>query len=267
MNIQKLIAIFLLPLLSHGAFAQSGGEANEPSPEELDAAYTEADALRDAAKWSDVEIVQKEPDPLGEMTAGADLVIRATVTSQSNGHNAKNTPLTHTTFSISEVLKGDYAADEITITQEGGPSKTRPNRVVIMSHTKYFKVGDEELLFLSLDPDNALQELQVRINNRFGIQQGKVFDENGRGLIHSTADNAPGYSLALSKDRNPHPRFRDFQIGSHKFSKKFKEDNTGDDADFGGDTAIEESNPASRGHQRSMDVSAFSAAVSSRGRE
>jgi len=236
-----------------------GAEATEATPEERDAAFTAEDAAREAAAWSDVIIDRAAPDPLASMSASSDIVIRGTVASQDVVYDGNNIPFTHTTLSISEVLQGSYSADEVTVIQEGGPSKTEPDNVIMVSDTHYFDVGNEELLFLKLDPDNAYETQRVVVRQRFGILNGKVFDENGRGLIYTETQEAPGYRLSWSNNRNPHPRFREFHIGPHLFSKQFRDDEGGVDGDGG--APPQGRRPVSPGYQAGMDVSALGAAL------
>jgi hypothetical protein len=259
----KLVVILLTPLISNWALAQPFGEAGEISPEELDSAFTEEDAAREAALWSDERIVQSPADPLGKMSAEADLVVFGTVTGQEVIYDASDTPFTHTTLAISEVLEGSYSGGQITLVQEGGPLKLKPENVLILSHTYYFSTGQEELLFLELDPDSPYPQSQVVIKNRFGVLNGKVFGENGRGLIYTETEEAPGYTLSLSRDRNPHPRFSEFKIGPHEFTKQFRQrDVDVGSGDQSGSTPQQPQKKARPGHQAGVDISTFRKALS-----
>ncbi|MEZ5573847.1 MAG: hypothetical protein R3E64_17805 [Halioglobus sp.] len=256
------IVIFLVFGLQCGlAIGQPppNGEAYESSPEELDAAFTAEDAAREAARWSDAVIVRSTPDPLANMAASSDLVIRATVASQQVVYDASDMPFTHTTLSILEVLQGNYSADQITVIQEGGPAKNKPDNVIMVSDTHYFSEGSEELLFLALEPDSVYDTRKVAVKQRFCVQNGQVFDENGRGLIYTETQQAPGYRLEWSKDRNPDSRFRDFRIGPHLFSKQFRDEAKGTDS--GGELPAQARRSVSPAYQASMDVGAFSAAL------
>jgi len=257
-----LAAMLLAPLVTTGAVAQPTGEAAEPTPEELDAAFTEEDAAREAALWSD-EVIERGPaDPLADMSAEADLVLRGTVTGQEVVYDANDVPFTHTTLSVNEVLEGSYSDALITVVQQGGPLKDEPGNVLILSHTHYFTPGQEELLFLELNPDSPHPQLQVVITNRFGVLNGKVFSENGRGLIYTETEDAPGYKLSWSGDRNPHPRFSEFKIGPHEFSKGFDQPNQEGESP---------GQPLSRqaavrpGYQAGVDIGTFKNALSRQG--
>lgn len=256
-----LSAALLVPLISTWAMAQPFGEAGEISAEALDVAFTEEDAAREAAGWSDEDIKRGPPDPLGKMSADADLLIIGTVTEQAVVYGADDTPYTHTTFSISEVLEGDYAGDEITVVQEGGPLKDKPENVLILSHTHHFTPGQEDLLFLELNPESPYPWSQVVIKNRFGVLNGAVFNENGRGLIYTEMEEAPGYTLSLSRDRNPHPRFSEFKIGPHEFSKQFRQrdGDVGPGDQSGGSTPQKKARP---GYQAGVDINTFRNALS-----
>ena len=119
------------------------------------------------------------------------------------------------------------------------------------------------LLFLALDPDSPYPQLQVQIKNRFGMLNGKLFSENGRGLVLTETDEAPGYTLSFSKDRNPHPRFTDFQIGPHAFSKQFTQ--RGDQNESPGQP-VTLGRPESRpGYQAGVDIATFKNALARKG--
>ena len=261
MNYRRyLSAVLLIPLFSTWTMAQTA----ELSPEELDAAFTAEDAAREAAGWSDKIIERPAVDPLASMSAEADLVIRATVIAQEVAYDDNDIPFTHTTFSVNEVLEGSYADSQITVVQEGGPLKEEPKNVLMLSHTHYFMPGQEELLFLELNPNSSYPYSQVVIKNRFGVVNGKVFNENGRGMIYTETAAAPGYKLSWSKDRNPNPRFSEFKIGSHEFSKQFTErDHRGEQPD----------QPVSRqqqvdtrpGYESGVDISTFKHALNRHG--
>jgi hypothetical protein len=251
--------VLLIPLFSTWTMAQTG----ELSPEELDAAFTAADAAREAAGWSDKIIERRAVDPLATMSASADLVIRGTVTAQEVAYDANDVPFTHTTLGVSEVLEGSYADSQITIVQEGGPLKHKPENVLMLSHTHYFTPGQEELLFLELNPDSPYPYSQVVIKHRFGVVNGKVFNENGKGMIYTETEEAPGYKLSWSRDRNPDPRFTEFKIGSHEFSKQFRErDQEGDSPEQPVSRQRVEVRP---GYESGVDVSTFKNALTRQG--
>lgn len=201
-------------------WAQPAGEALEPSPEAMDAAFSEADAAREAALWSDVIIDRSRPDPITAMTASADWVIRGTVTAQEFIDNEKSLPFTHTTLVVDELLKGQNVPSEITIVQQGGISPSNPENIVMVSHGHYFTVGEEELLFIEVNPEQTGHRRLV-IEQRFRIYQGQVYDENGRGLIVAEKEGEPGLKLEVSRNRHPSPRFAHFYIGPHRLTKNF----------------------------------------------
>lgn len=258
---QFLLAIPVLLFLCNEVGAQPAGEANEPSPEELDAAFTEEDAAREAAAWSDVVIDRSRPDPLTGMTASADLVIRGTVVSQDYVYDEKGRPFTHTTLAISEVLKGSHTAPEVTIVQEGGPAKDNPDNIVIVSDHQYFNEGENELLFLDINSGEAAPS-RVAIEQRFRIFNGQVYDEHGRGVLLEAREEGKGYRLGLSRNRNPAPRFAQIHIGPHTLTKNFDSEDGAPDSG-GGETKPERDVP---GYRSSVNVSDFSAAIRDRNR-
>lgn len=254
---QLLLAVPAFFLLCNWAGAQPFGEASEPSPEELDAAFTEEDAAREAAAFSDVVIDRSNPDPLGRMTSEADLVFRGTVVSQEVVYDENDLPFTHTTFAISEVLEGSYSVPQITVVQEGGPVKNDPENIVMVSDAEYFTEGESEVLFLDLHPEQTRQERRISIENRFRIYGGKVYDEHGRGLLLMPTEEGKGYRLGLSRDRNPAPRFSQIHIGPHTLTKNFEEKDSAPDSG-GGEPQARRVVP---GYQSSVDITTFSAAI------
>lgn len=257
---RKIAAILLIPLMSAWAVAQPNAEL---TPEQLDAAFTEEDAAREAALWSDEEIPRAPVDPLARMSAESDLVVIGTVTAQETVYDDRDIPFTHTTLAITEVVEGSYEGGLINVVQRGGPLKHKPENVLIGSHTHYFTPGEEELLFLALNPDSPHLESQVEIKNRFGILNGKVFSENGRGVIFTATEEAPGYTLSFSRDRNPHPRFTDFKIGPHEFSKQFTQ--RGDRSESPGQGEAPGRAEKRPGYGAGVTVGAFKNALSGQG--
>lgn len=261
MNIRiYLSAVLLLPLISTLTMAMPLGEAGEISAEALDAAFTEEDAAREAARWSDEDVKRGPPDPLGKMSTGADLVVLGTVTEQEVVYGAGGTPYIHTTLTISEVLEGEHAGGEITVVQEGGPLKDKPEHVLMLSHTHHFAPGQEELLFLELNAESPHPWNRVVIKNRFGVLDNRLFNENGRGLIYTETEEAPGYTLSLSSDRNPHPRFSEFTVGSHEFSKQFRQRE--EDLGSGDQPGSTPRTKVSPGYQAGIDINTFRNALS-----
>jgi hypothetical protein len=255
-----LLLLSLLSLHCGWAISQQSppGEAYEATPEQLDAAFSAQDAAREAQAWSKVIIDRSRQDPLDSMAAQSDLVVRGIVSAQETVYDANDLPFTHTTITISEILKGDYPDSEIVLVQEGGPSRTDPESVVLVSDARHFNTGEEEMLFLELEPQHAAPERRIIVAQRFCIFDDKVYDENGRGLILSPVDNNAGYRLAWSNDRNPAPRFRQIHIGSHTLTKSFAEEQTSTDS--GGATAPQ-ARRAAPGFGSSVDVTTFTAAI------
>lgn len=251
----------LFPLTAAVAIAQPL-EGYELSPEALDAAFTEADAAREAAGWSDKTVERRVADPMASMSAAADLVIRARVTAQKVVYDDRDVPFTHTTLGISEVVAGNYQDSHITVVQEGGPDRHDSDRVLMLSHTHYFTPGQEELLFLELNPDSAYPHSQVVINTRFSVLNGQLFNEDGRGLIYTETEEAPGYTLSWSRDRHPHPRFTEFRVGEHEFSKQFREREQ--ESEGPAQLLSRSQIQAGPGYQESVDIGTFKHVLATR---
>jgi len=250
------LLIPLACLVCGEALAQPSGEALERSPEELDAAFTEDDAAREAALWSDVVIDRGRPDPISAMTNAADRIVVATVASQAYTDNEDGLPVTQTTFQVDRVLKGDSTPTRFTIVQDGGIPSDRPDEIVIVSHAFYFSVDQQELLFLSSDAGDSGDQAPS-IEHRFRVFEDRVYDENGRGILIEEKVEGPGYRMGVSDSRHPAPRFRQIEIGPHTLTKQ-----------FGGDSGIrdfrlgsEQSRSERTSYQNSIGISDFGAVI------
>lgn len=257
-NIIKYLSILALSLGWNLAFAQ-GGEANEPTPEELDAAWTAEDAAREAAMYSDEIIDPRNVDPLGDATSASDLVVQARVASQEYVYDAAGNPQTVTTFKIDTVLKGAHGGNEITVVQDGGPVKDSADNIVIVSDTEFFNVGEDELLFLAVDADNDYATQQVVIRQRFRVYEGQVFTSDGNGVNLITSPDGNGHSLAASRDRHPDRRFTEVQIGDHTLTKNFGGGEANAPDSGNGENAAAGSGAA--GYASSVDIGTLSAAI------
>lgn len=231
------------------AAAGVAGEFLEPTPEELDDDPTQEDAARAAALWSDEIINRDTVDPLGDLVHAADLIIRGEVVSQSYSYDDTGVPFTHTTIAIIDVLSGDYAGAEFTVVQEGGPAQDDDKRAMLVSGSKNFNVGEEELLFLKFESRKTAASSQthsriepvytgpekVTVQQRFRIYEDKVYNEDGHGVIVEPVAGGEGHRLRLTRDRSPAPRFREIHVGRLTLGKKFvsRAEDTADSADAG----------------------------------
>ncbi len=207
------------------------GEENELSPEYLDAHFSAEDEKRMMAGFSDQILPTSPANVVKQLAEGADLVFFGRVVEQNYVYDENWVPSTHTWFSVNQVLKGEYSQAELMIVQLGGPSVSGEGGV-LASDTRYFTVGEEELLFLkhrqsvatATAPHNSYE-----IKNRFRVLDGKLFDEDGYAVIMDDAG-----SLSLSRDRHPDERFSTINMGTHKLFKRFKEKRR-DRGDSGGE--------------------------------
>ena len=209
----RRIVLFLL--LSCGTLpAWAGGEDAEPTPEYLDATFSADDAARVAAGFSAAIVAVPAGNLLESMTAAADLIIRGTVASQAYRYDARDTPSTHTTFTIAQRLKGELPADEITLVQPGGPSRLDADKLMMTSTAQYFNVGEEEILFMHLDPANPIPALQATVLARFRVYENRVYDEDGYGVTVAPLGGG-AYRLQLVPVRSAAERFQRINVGSH----------------------------------------------------
>lgn len=188
------------------------GEEYEVSPEDLDKKFTKKDYDIMMSKFSDKIITTQEKSLSDKMSEGAQLVLIGEIINQSYTYDSSDVPTTHTTIKISSVLKGNNPSDEIVLTQKGGPRKDGDGGF-IYSDTHFFSVGDEELLFLGIEPGDKLA-----IKSGYRVFQGQLYDEDGYGLIIN-ANN-----IRLSKNRHPDESFSQINMGDHVLTKGFSSD-------------------------------------------
>lgn len=214
-------------------FAQAAGEASEPTPEQIDAAFTPEDAAREAARWSKTVRPRDERSALERLREEADLIFHGTVHSQEVHYRGNDIPFTHTRFAISDLVKGEADGGFFTLVQEGGPDKYDPQKVMLASKSEYFATGEEEVLFIVFDQTTGTH----RVRERFRILEGLTYNANGRGVV--VEQGAPGAKarLRLTRGRNADERFRTVPMGSTALYKRFGDDDENPDGDLGGAAA------------------------------
>lgn len=209
----------------------ASAEPTYPTNEELDAAWTAEDDARAAAQRVPAQPSSVSKDPLGDLTGEADIIIHGTVTLQTFVYDADGTPFTETTFTVLEVLKGDFVGNQFTLVQEGGVEQDDSDIVMTSSNSRHFTVGEEEILLLgpetgsggvsrgvAFDSDSSIRSTVREVQIRFRVYGGQAYDEDGRGVFVETLEGS-GQRLALSRDRNPAAQFSEIRIGSHTFTK------------------------------------------------
>ncbi len=216
-----VIACVVLGLQCNTATSQVPGEENEPTPEYVDANFGEDDAARMAAGFSDRVPSELVGRNLVGMTSAADLVVRGLVLAQEYHYDVQDVPSTHTTFLVSEELKGNHAATQVTLVQRGGPAKDNADKIMMSSHSHYFNVGEEEVLFLETDPENSSPFQRVSVMSRYRVFKGKLYSDDGRSVILFPLQNGDDYRIAHGVDRNPDSRFKHIQIGTRRLGKTF----------------------------------------------
>lgn len=219
---ERIKAILFLVLSLHccAVFSQLVGEEHEPTPEYLDATFDKDDVRRVAAGFSDAAPNDNATSVLGGMTEAADLVVRGQVLSQEYDYDERGVPSTHTTFLISEKLKGEGTKNQLTLVQRGGPAQNDPDKIMMTSHAHYFNVGEEEVLFLETDPVTTSPFLRVAVMARYRIFQDRVYSEDGHGVVVVPLQNGKDFGLKQSEVRNPDPSFKNIYIGTQRFEKK-----------------------------------------------
>ena len=174
-------------------------------------------------------------------------------------YDAAGTPSTHTTFLITEQLKGDHQSNEITLVQAGGPSQTDSDKIMMVSTARYFTVGEEELLFMNLDFESPVESSRSSVVSRFRVYQDKIYNEDGYGMRVVTLNGGTQYTLVQSRDRNPADRFKRITIGPHRLDKNFSEKGNRS-ADAKGTVGTRHGNGINR-HFQSTEADAFSALI------
>lgn len=255
--IRIIIVLASLGSWASTAVAQASGEAGEPTPEAIDAAFTAEDAARVAAGFSDAATTRSLADPLDNMAGKADLVFRGTVVAQAYEYDIAGVPHTHTTFSITESLKGEHSSSQLTLVQPGGPARDGSDRVMMVSDAHYFNVGEEELLFMSLDPQNPYATRRVTVNSRFRILRDRVYTEDGYGV--TVQPHAEGsYRLVLAGRRSAEQRFGRINIGPHRLDKRFVGKDGPDSLRESVPRPLGEADPRQVEAASAVDVAAFS---------
>lgn len=256
MKILNAIALIISCLATTVSFGQAASEANEPTPEDLDAAFTSEDAAREATRWSKVIIPPDRRTALERMTEEADLIFHGTVQSQQVIYGGNDIPFTHTTFAITDLIKGEADGGFFTLVQEGGPDKLIPHKVLLVSTSQYFSVSEEELLFIGFDQATDTDTVQ----QRFRVLQGNMYNENGRGVIveQHSADSRAG--LRLTRGRDPDKRFRTVPLGSGALYKQFGDNRTDTDDGPGGPLRAVSAGASSLGSSVGDFISAVSQA-------
>ncbi len=259
MNPSRVTTCLLLSLACSTASAQPG-EALEMSPEARDAAWSSADAAREAALFSNTASGTAQTSlTLRDGAAAADFVFSGRVTAQSYVYDNAGRPYTHTTVRIDDKLKGSYAGPELTLVQEGGPARDSEDNIVLVSDAQYFAVGEDELLFVDLDLANPVATQRVTVRQRFRIYSGQVFGVDGHGVLLQSSARSAGHTLSWSNDRHPATRFSQFRIGNHTLTKHFRAPATQSTA---GEPGPPQARAAAPGYQSSVDIDTFSASIS-----
>lgn len=234
--------------------AETLGEKNEPTPEYLDATFTSEDAARVAAGFSS-EIIPAAPiDPLEGLSNAADLIFIGKVIQQSYSYDAADVPSTHTTFSVTEVLKGSYHSTELTLIQLGGPRKQGGGGLMV-STTRHFSVGEDELLLVNFDPDNSTLRNRVTVASRFRIYENQIYNEDGYGVIIE-----PTGRLTLSYDRHPSEHFKQIDMGTHSLVKQHGVDDKSN-PDASNEAVRSAANSNQKSYTDSIDLNAFSSII------
>lgn len=212
------VVLFIACLaLGIAGIAQASGEASELTPEQVDAAFTPEDAAREAARWSKTVRPRDQRTALERMSQEADLIFHGTVESQHVEYRGNDIPFTHTTFAIGNLVKGEADGSVFTLVQEGGPDRYLPEKVLLVSTSEYFAVGEEELLFVAFDQPTGTH----MVRERFRIVDGLTYNANGRGVL--LEQGAPGArpGLRLTWGRSADERFRRVPIGTTALYKQF----------------------------------------------
>ena len=215
----KVIGCLALGLHCSVAMTQLPAEEYEPTPEYIDANFGEEGAARLAAGFSDMIPAGSATSSLAGMTDAADLVVRGLVLAQEYHYDVHGVPSTHTTFLLSEKLKGDHPNTEVTLVQAGGPAQNNADKIMMSSHSHYFNVGEEDVLFLETDLENTSPFRRVTVMSRYRILEEKLYSDDGRGVILVPLQSGDDYRIAHGKSRHIDSRFSTIEIGTQRFNK------------------------------------------------
>lgn len=220
MQVLRTILFLAGCLAGIAGLAQASGEASEPTPEQVDAAFSPEDAAREAARWSKDVRPRDQRSALERLSEEADLIFHGTVHSQAVEFRGNGIPFTHTTFAIIDLVKGNADGGFFTLEQEGGPDRVDPEKVLLVSTSEYFAPGEEEVLFVAFD--DATGRHMVR--ERFRIVDGLTYNANGRGVVLEQGPAGSRAGLRLTRGRSADARFRTVPIGKTALYKQFGDD-------------------------------------------
>ncbi|NND69004.1 MAG: hypothetical protein HKN19_15550 [Halioglobus sp.] len=208
----------LVPFIA--GFAQASGEASELTPEQVDAAFTAEDTAREASRRSKTIRPRDERSALQRLGEEADLIFHGTVHSQQVHYRGNDIPFTHTTFDISDLVKGEVDGGFFTLVQEGGPDRYDAQKILLVSTSEYFATGEEEVLFVAFDAATGTH----MVRERFRILDGLTYNANGRGVVVEQGPPGSRPGLRLTGGRSADARFRTVPFGTTALYKRFGDD-------------------------------------------
>jgi hypothetical protein len=115
--------------------------------------------------------------------ANSDMIFTGRVTSVqfrlSDGDPGAYTvvPLTYVTYSVDQVLRGEWTGDTLTLRFLGGATGV-DGRIMHMPHQPIFKVGDADIVYVANNGRSACPLVNCSAG-RFRVIAGKVFSNNG----------------------------------------------------------------------------------------
>lgn len=128
---------------------------------------------------------------ISEMAGNADLVLHGKVTAVDYRNSSSTTgsgsmPHTFVTYTVSEILAGNYTAPTITLRFMGGLDKTN-GMFTSGSDMPAFDMGDEDILFVSGNGASFCPLVDCS-DGRFRVISGGLQDEEGHELHSSDGD-------------------------------------------------------------------------------
>lgn len=153
---------------------------------------------------------QASPVPTKILADEADLVFKGKVTDIAYKNSEAGIPHTFVTYTISEVISGDYSDRTLTLRFEGGIDEK--GLAYLVSNLPTFDVGDEDILFVKGNGEMPCP-LAGCTKGRIRIISGVLQDEHGY-VLHS--DSATEY--VTIGDRIPSTAVDTYSLGNAVFT-------------------------------------------------
>lgn len=149
--------------------------------------------------------ISNTPREFKTMIDQADLVFRGVVTdvkyknSTPVAPQSSAVPYTFVTYTIHEVLSGDYTDNTITLRFFGGVNETNHDLFSYSSAIPLFDVGEEDILFVAGNTENDCPLVSCP-DGRIRVINDQLYDEEGNELVSINAGKSFAKGQSKSHD-------------------------------------------------------------------